>query len=62
MALPQPTGPLCKIALESFLIAGWQMISAMISSTIPAHFTKSIPAKIIVASLALVVAVAELRG
>ena len=38
------------------------MISAMISSTIPAHFTKSIPAKIIVASLALVVAVAELRG
>jgi hypothetical protein len=26
MALPQPTGPLHRIALESFLIAGWQMI------------------------------------
>ena len=25
MALPQPTGPLRRIALESFLIAGWQM-------------------------------------
>jgi len=25
MALPQPTGPLRRIVLESFLIAGWQM-------------------------------------
>ena len=25
MALPQPTGPLRRIELESFLIAGWQM-------------------------------------
>jgi hypothetical protein len=31
MALPQPTGPLCRIALESFLIAEWEMMG-------PFHF------------------------
>ena len=33
MALPQPTGPLCRIALESFLIAGWQIIQPLDSAS-----------------------------
>ena len=39
MALPQPTGPLRRIVLESFLIAGWQDDPAMMSSTNSTRFT-----------------------
>jgi hypothetical protein len=33
MALPQPTGSLRRIVLESFLIAGWQMIRPVINES-----------------------------
>ena len=41
----QPTGPPCRIALKSFLIAGRQMDLVMISSTIPAHVYEVRPRK-----------------